>query len=110
MRRRSIGALTGLVMLMILMEGCTVRPHPVPHNVNGRYFMAGDPGCASFRRTRNPRYILCRDAQGHVTGKRRAMTNQELLMYTHYQQMRQLRSIEAELMFQRMSLWHPWYW
>ncbi|ADV46697.1 hypothetical protein [Nitratifractor salsuginis] len=92
------------------LSGCVGRPRPVLHDVGGCFFIVGDPDCVQFKRTKNPRYVLCMDAQGHVKGKRRAMTNQELLMYTHYQQMRQLRSIEAELMFQRMTYWDPWYW
>ena len=94
---------------IFVLSGCAHRA-PVPHNVNGRYFMAGDPACAAFKRTRNPGMILCLDEKGRVTGKRRAMTTQELMMYTHRQQMRQLRSIEAELMFARMPYYSPWWW
>ncbi|WP_457606576.1 hypothetical protein [Nitratifractor sp.] len=99
----------GTILLAIALTGCGHRS-PVSYNVNGRYFMAGDPACVTFKRTRNPRLIQCMDAQGHPTYRRRAMTNQELLMYTHRQQMRQLQSIEAELMFSRMPLYGPWWW
>ena len=98
----------GALALAVLLAGCA-GSHPVPHNVNGRYYMAGDPQCVTFKKVGGK--ILCRDARGRVTGKRRAMTTQELMMYTHRQQMRQLQSIEAELMFSRGGpWWGPWRW
>jgi hypothetical protein len=104
--KRSLGGV-GALALAAMLAGCAGR-HPVPYNVGGRYYMAGDPQCVSFKKVGGK--ILCRDARGHVTGKRRAMTTQELMMYTYRQQMRQLRSIEAELMFSRGPWWGPWGW
>ncbi len=99
-----------LVTLPIFfLTGCAPRS-PSPYDVNGRYFMAGDPSCARFKPTRNPHRILCMDEQGHITGRRRAMTDQELLMYTHRQQMRQMQDIEAQLMFNRMDYYAPPWW
>jgi len=71
--------------------------------------MAGDPACTRFKRVKNSRMIQCYDAKGHPTQRRRAMTTQELMMYTHRQQMAQMRSIEAEMMFSRMT-YSPWWW
>ena len=60
------------------LSGCVGQPRPTPHDVGGRFFIAGDRDCVHFKPSKNPRYILCMDAQGHITGKRRAMTDQEL--------------------------------
>ncbi len=108
--KRSWGAWIFFPILVLGISGCGGPRGPVPYDVNGRYFMAGDPNCAQFKSTRNPRVIQCMDAQGHLTHKRRAMTDQELLMYTHRQQMRQMRDIEAQLMFNRMDRYGPWWW
>ena len=93
---------------LLLLAGCTAQRPPAPYNVNGRYYMAGDPDCVKFRKSGSK--ILCLDVKGHVTGRRRAMTDQELLMYTHNQQMRQMQSIEMELMMSRSPWWGPWGW
>ena len=97
------------VLPIFLLNGC-VRKGPSPYDVNGRYFMAGDSACARFKPTRDPQRILCMDERGHVTGQRRAMTDQELLMYTHRRQMRQMQDIEAQLMFNRMDYYAPPWW
>ena len=110
MRKSGSGSLVvgSLVLLVMGLSGCGV-PQPTPQDVGGRYYMAGDPQCVTFKKVGNK--ILCRDAQGHITGKRRAMTTQELLMYTHQQQMRQMQDIEAEMMFSRPApWWGPWGW
>ena len=101
------GVIIGAVVVSLL-AGCTAHRAPAPRNVNGRYYMAGDPACVQFRKVGGK--ILCMDERGRVTGKRRAMTNQELLMYTHRQQMRQMQSIEMELMMSRGPWWGPWGW
>ena len=109
MRIRWIGYLS-ILMVSLVLIGCGGSRGPMPYDVHGRYFMAGDPNCVRFQPTRNPRVIQCMDTQGHLTHKRRAMTDQELLMYTHRQQMRQMRDIEAQLMFNRMDRYGPWWW
>ena len=102
-------SLIGLAGVLFL-GGCAVQQGPTPHDVNGRYYMAGDPACVHFRKAGSK--ILCIDANGHVTGKRRAMTDQELLMYTHRQQMRQMQDIEMQVMMNRTAApwWGPWGW
>ena len=105
---RGVWRILLMSMGFLLMAGCAAHRPPAPLNVNGRYYMAGDPECVQFRKAGSK--ILCMDAKGRVTGKRRAMTDQELLMYTHNQQMRQMQSIEMELMMSRGPWWGPWGW
>ena len=100
-----------VLFLALSSAGCTAMRGPTPHDVGGRYYLAGDPACVHFRKAGSR--ILCLDAQGHVTGKRRAMTDQELLMYTHRQQMRQMEDIEMQIMMNRTAApwwWSPWGW
>ena len=110
--RRINAAITKISLLgsvALLVSGC-VPSQPVPTDVGGRYYMAGDPQCVTFRKRGSK--IVCRDKEGRVTGTRRAMTNQELLMYTHREQMRLMEDIEMQIMMNRTVApwWSPWGW
>jgi hypothetical protein len=78
-----------IVWLTIFLCGCASA---MPNLVNGKYYMGGDSSCSRYRALSESR-IMCIDKDGNETGYRDAMTDQQLQMYQHNQQMEQQRSL-----------------
>ncbi len=72
-----------IVSLIIFLGGCASA---MPNLVNGKYYMGGDSSCSRYRTLSESR-IMCMDKDGNETGYRDAMTDQQLQMYQHNQQM-----------------------
>ena len=74
-----------LICLVTLLGGCASA---MPNFFNGRYYMAGDSSCVRGRALSETR-MMCINSDGQETGYRDAMTDQQLQMYRHDEQMTQ---------------------
>lgn len=72
-----------LIFSVLLLASCA---QAMPNLINGRYYMAGDAECAKVSVLSSSR-IMCYRKDGTPTGYRDAMTDQQLQMYMHNQQM-----------------------
>ncbi len=79
-----IAKITFVVLVITILNGCAsvVRPN----NINGKYYMVGDSNCAKYS-IESENIINCFTENDEFTEKRRALTNQELQVYLHNQQM-----------------------
>ncbi|MDP3279483.1 MAG: hypothetical protein Q8M57_00245 [Nitrosomonas sp.] len=73
-----------VIILVTSLAGCVSSA--APNFYNGRYYMAGDESCVQIRALSDTR-VMCADTNGKETGYREAMTDQQLQMYQHNQQM-----------------------
>ncbi|AQT45704.1 hypothetical protein BBC0244_020400 [Bartonella apihabitans] len=73
-----------LFLCLIFLPGCVYTAEPIFYN--GAYYMVGDSACRNGRGI-NSTTIICYNEQGKSTGYRQAMTQQQLSMYMHQQQM-----------------------
>ena len=71
--------------LIVILAGCASA---MPNFHNGKYYMAGDSSCQQARQYTEDK-IMCIDGNGKETGWREAMTDQQLQMWQHNQQMEQ---------------------
>jgi hypothetical protein len=74
-----------LMGLIVILTGCR---YAQPNFYNGRYYMAGDKNCARMKKLSDTR-IMCENTDGKETGYRDAMTDQQLQMWRHNQQIQQ---------------------
>ena len=74
--------------MAIILGGCASA---MPNFFNGRYYMAGDSSCVSGRVISESR-MMCINSDGEETGYRDALTDQQLQMYRHDQQMGQQKN------------------
>jgi len=72
----------GVILLALGIAGCTAKPN----FINGKYYMGGDSNCKRYKVLSESR-IMCLTSDGEETGYRDAMTDQQLQMYQHNQQM-----------------------
>ena len=77
-----------LFSLLLSLSGCYTAK---PQFLRGDYYMTGDSNCRSSTQ-RTSTTINCYDSDGELLGFRTAMTDQELDMYRHNQQMKQQQS------------------
>ena len=77
-----------LIILISTLVGCASAK---PNFYNGRYYMTGDSDCVKGRAISESR-IMCANSKGQETGYRDAMTDQQLQMYQHNQQMSQQKN------------------
>ena len=73
-----------LVLLSTLITGCSASPQ----FLRGHYYMTGDSNCR-YSRALTDTSIECYNSDDELTGYRDAMTNQQLEMYRHKEQMEQ---------------------
>lgn len=75
------------------LSGCvgTSDQAAAPNLLNGYYFMAGDESCSQMRPLSVTR-IMCINSAGQETGYRDAMTDQQLQMYQHSQEMQMMQA------------------
>ena len=76
-----------LCLLNLFCIGCASA---VPNLIDGKYYMAGDSGCTQGRKISDNR-IMCVNSDGEDTGWRDAMTDQELQMYQHKQNLQAMQ-------------------
>lgn len=72
-----------MVCLVVFLSGCM---EAAPNLINGKYYMAGDSVCSKVK-VRDSNTIECYNSKGEYQGWRSAMTDQQLQMYMHKQQM-----------------------
>ena len=75
--------------LTTFLNGCAT--HAYPYAINGKYYMVGDSGCARYKVLSDTR-IMCANSDDKDMGYRNAMSDQELDMYRHNQNMAQQQS------------------
>lgn len=90
--------LLGLIVLSF--SGCTRTAKP--NLVAGRYYMAGDNNCVRYRNG-SASQITCINDKGQETGIRYPMSDQEISMYQHNQQMAQQSSAQFQQSMQNLS-------
>ena len=76
--------------------------HATPEFYYGNYYMTGDDNCRRRSLISDTR-IMCYDADSNEMGYRDAMTNQQLSMYQHNQQVKQQQSQAFNQSLQNMS-------
>lgn len=76
------------------LAGCANTASPVLHA--GQYYMIGDDNCITAFPDSNAR-VICYDEEGIKTGYRNAMTQAELQMWTHQQQMAAIEQRQLQL-------------
>lgn len=87
-----------LLALVPLLAACSAPTrYAAPFFYNGSYYMAGDDVCRNILEVQQGR-VVCRDANGQATGYRDAMTDQQLQMYQHNQQIAMMQA-QAEQQF-----------
>ena len=72
-----------LLWLVIFLGGCA---DAAPNLIGGKYYMAGDSDCTSYRMLSESR-IMCIKKDGTEMGYRDSMSDQELQMHMYRQQM-----------------------
>ena len=82
------------ISILFLFTNCSTKPKTQPFN--GKYYMLEDSNCRSFKSMKNDR-VMCYDAHGKPTGWRKALSNQELQMYMHEENMEKLNSINSNI-------------
>ncbi len=75
-----------VIILATLLAGCAGSARP--NFYRGHYYMSGDSNCR-YSSERTDTSINCFNSDKEPTGYRDAMTDQELQMYQHNQQMEQ---------------------
>lgn len=87
-----------IVLLALAGTVAACASSPSPRLVNGRYYMAGDAGCARYTIMSATR-IMCYDKNGVEQGWEDAMSQDEILMHTQQQALRQqqVREVAAAL-------------
>ena len=77
-----------------LTSACVGTQAAAPNLYNGYYFMAGDETCTQMRALSATR-IMCTNSAGQETGYRDAMTDQQLQMYQHSEEMQAQRAAQS---------------
>lgn len=94
---KNIKILISLLGILLSLSGCSTAG---PQFVHGNYYWAGDSDCRSANQ-RTDTSITCYNSDGEETGYRNAMTDQQLQMYRHNQQMSQQQSIANQKSYDR---------
>ncbi|TSA40448.1 MAG: hypothetical protein D4R63_06140 [Methylococcaceae bacterium] len=71
-----------LALVIIFLGGCASA---MPNFYNGHYYMAGGKGCSNWRPLSGDR-MMCQDDERNDTWAISPMTDQQLQMYRHNQQ------------------------
>lgn len=88
-----------LVSASLLFSGCA---DPQPNFYNGKYYMIGDENCVKVRPLSDSR-IMCANQAGQEKGYREAMTDQQISMYQHNQQIKQQKQQEFDQSLRNFS-------
>jgi len=83
---KNIFRILSIVLIAISFNGCLYQNIAIPNLIAGKYYLAGDDVCSRYRVISDTR-IMCLDINGKEMGWRDAMTDQEISMYQHNQQM-----------------------
>jgi hypothetical protein len=94
---KNITILLSLFGILLSLSGCSTGG---PQFLRGNYYYTGDSNCKYSRQLTNTS-ITCYNSDNEVTGYRNAMTDQQLQMYRHNQQMDQQRSIANQESYDR---------
>ena len=80
-----------IICIAALQCSCSMFYSARPTYANGSYYMAGDAACRAYS-VIDSRTIYCLNDDGERTGRRSALTDQQLQMYRHNQNMAQSKS------------------
>ena len=96
-RNENITILISLIGILLSLSGCSMAG---PQFLRGNYYWTGDSDC-KLSRQRTDTSITCYNSDDKETGYRNAMTDQQLQMYRHNQQMSQRQSIANQESYDR---------
>lgn len=85
-----------------ILSGCASNNVASPHNVNGKFYMAGDNACQRYR-VINSETIECATKDGVSTGYRKAMTDQEIQMWQFNVNQQRLQMQELTRQLEQMN-------
>ena len=100
MMKKKIFLFSLLTIISLSITGCSKTA--MPNFYNGHYFMAGDDNCRRMSSISSTR-IMCYDKNGKEMGWRDAMTDQQLSMYQHNQNIQQRESEQLNQSIQNLN-------